>query len=267
MSKRILAIASLFFLSLSLFSLDMNEANHIIEEASKATEGLQENFDTLNQEETQEIETPVLLLTETNITTKEINQTKKEELLIPDNIIEVKEINSSTIAVVPENNISSSMEPLPLHAVLNEQNSTTELNLTQSKHESNITIEEPHTIVETNTTVTKSEESNITLLEINSTIEDDNLSKDEHYETEGSATRGLVIFKTHLKKLCGMTGEEFAKNYTQEDWDDIYDAKEFQKVVLELCPKMEGKYKERWTPHLYQFSLKYASDSDEIPEC
>jgi hypothetical protein len=98
------------------------------------------------------------------------------------------------------------------------------------------------------------------------TTKDQNISEKEE-EIEGSFTKGLVIFKTRLKGPCKMIGEEFAKNYTQEDWEDIFDSKEFEKVVIEICPKMEGKYQERWTPHLFQFSLEYASDSDNIPEC
>jgi len=86
-------------------------------------------------------------------------------------------------------------------------------------------------------------------------------------EIEGSVKRGLILFKTKFKTPCNMTGEEFAKNYTQEDWDDIYEENEFKEEIIELCPKIEKQYKDEWTPHLYQFSVKYASDSDEIPEC
>jgi len=96
---------------------------------------------------------------------------------------------------------------------------------------------------------------------------DKNSTEESEEENEGSMEKGLVIFKTRLKVPCGMTGEEFAKNYTQEDWEDIYDGKEFEKAVVEICPKMEGKYKKRWTSHLFQFSVEYASDSDNIPEC
>ncbi len=116
-----------------------------------------------------------------------------------------------------------------------------------SKQESNTS-----TPIETNTTV----EQNQTVIE-ESSIE----------EEEGSFKQGMIIFKSNFKEVCKMTGDEFAKNYTQEDWDGIYDDNEFEKVVYEICPDMKGKYDKKWTNHLYQFSLKYASDSDEIPEC
>lgn len=95
----------------------------------------------------------------------------------------------------------------------------------------------------------------------------DNNTTTELEKVEGSTMRGMILFKTRFKNICKQSGEEFANHYTQEDWDDIYEADEFKKVVLELCPEMENRYKDKWTPHLYKFSTDYASDSDNIPEC
>jgi len=86
-------------------------------------------------------------------------------------------------------------------------------------------------------------------------------------EVEGKMIRGLIIFKTRIKPFCDMTGQEFAKQYAQEDWDDIYHDKEFAQEVFKACPRVEKRYKTKWTPHLYEFSLEYASDSEAIPEC
>jgi len=246
MSKLILTITSVVFLTSTLSALNMDEANTIIEEVSEVTKGLQDSFDKLTQEETQES-----------------NVTKSEEqtVVTPQEIIEVTEINTS----IPTNNELNGTTKQNITPI-NEENITIEVKPHIEAEENSSIVEPTVTDIEQNSTsVTKSTQT--TIIDSNSSKEEENLTRDEHYETEGSATRGLIIFKTHLKKVCGMTGEEFAKNYTQEDWDDIYDAKEFKKVVIELCPKVEGHYKERWTPHLYQFSLKYASDSDEIPEC
>ena len=86
-------------------------------------------------------------------------------------------------------------------------------------------------------------------------------------EPQGTSIRGLIIFKTRVRPYCEINGKEFAKKYMQEDWDDIYHEKELKMEVLKACPKIEKKYKDKWTPHLYQFVLEYASDSDTIPEC
>ncbi|HIP51927.1 MAG TPA: hypothetical protein EYG94_07565 [Campylobacterales bacterium] len=83
----------------------------------------------------------------------------------------------------------------------------------------------------------------------------------------GTSAEGLTIFKTRIKPYCKINGDKFAKQYMQEDWDDIYHDKEFKMEIIKACPKMEKRYRDEWTPHLYQFSIKYASDSDAIPEC
>ena len=187
--------ALLFCSSLSLSAMDKNDTVAIINEASKATEGLQEEFSEL---------------------------------------IETKEpIQQIALSTTTDHNVTAQ------EVIVVEENSISENNITTPPLETNSTLEE------------------------NQTVEQDTTTEEE----EGSFTKGMVIFKTKFKAICKMTGEEFAKNYTQEDWDDIYDNDEFEKVVYELCPEMKGKYKKKWTKDLYQFSLKYASDSDEIPEC
>jgi hypothetical protein len=199
---KIIISTCLLFSCNILQALDLNEANTIIEEASVATEKLQEDFSGLIDAEQEKV--PTIL--------EEANSSITEGTIASD-VIEIEETNLSS---------------------------------------SN----------------TKKNTIRCTKGVINS-INDQNISKkeEEEEEIEGSATKGLVIFKTRLKIPCKMRGEEFAKNYTQEDWEDIYDSQEFEKVIIEICPKMEGKYKKRWTPHLFQFSLEFASDSDNIPEC
>jgi hypothetical protein len=82
-----------------------------------------------------------------------------------------------------------------------------------------------------------------------------------------SAAAGLIIYKTQIKPYCEMTGDKFAKQYTQEDWEDIYHDGEFKLELLKACPKLKDRYNDKWTPDLYQFAVEYASDSDSIPEC
>ena len=240
--------AILFCSPLSLSALDINDSVKIIEEASKATKGLQEDFSQLTEEQE-----PI-----------------QEEL---NSVTTGAEVTAQEVIVVEEHN-----------ETIQESNAT-ENKIQDSTKEYIQTIQEPTVLVETNETLQGVEEvtpetsivNNISIVESNtSTTIETNTSLEENQtivqesrpeEEEGSFTKGMVIFKTKLKAICKMTGDEFAKNYTQEDWDDIYDNDEFEKVVYELCPAMKGKYDKKWTKDLYQFSLKYASDSDEIPEC
>jgi hypothetical protein len=105
--------------------------------------------------------------------------------------------------------------------------------------------------------------------EVNISLEQNNSITDNNYTDSnlGTSAEGLLIFKTRIKPYCTINGDKFAKQYMQEDWDDIYHDKEFKKEVIKACPKIEKRYKDKWTPHLYQFSIEYASDSDAIPEC
>ncbi len=232
----ILLCSTLLCSTLSLFAIDMNETVEIIDNASKATEGLQEEFSQLTETE-EPIQQEVIS------TTTEHNVTAQEVIVVEESVKEIatekqhKSIPETTLPVETSESIQKSLEVVSKIPVAN--------NISIS--ESNIS-----TTIETDT-----------VLEENQTVAHDNTTEEE----EGSFARGMVIFKTKLKAVCKMTGDEFAKNYTQEDWDDIYDNDEFEKVVYELCPAMKGKYNKKWTKDLYQFSLKYASDSDEIPEC
>jgi len=171
MIKKIPIIMSITILNISLYAMDLNETTSILEEATKATEELQDKFITLRDEPS--------------------NKSKTEALEI---------IPSITI------------------------NKTGEIN----------------------TTITDSNNTNITL---------------------GTSAAGLIIYKTQIKPYCEMTGDKFAKQYTQEDWEDIYHDEEFKMELLKACPKLKKRYKEKWAPDLYQFAVEYASDSDAIPEC
>ncbi len=239
MYKSILAFTSLLFINPSLSAMDLNETIIIINEASEATQILQSEFDTLVNE---------VIVVET-----------KEKLL---------EKNASNI-------------PLITPILIIEENQSMEINTTSPLV--NETIFDVNNSFEINASIT-TEESNVSKLPIckeenNQTdiIDDLNITPDTNNsipdngctdtEVQGTSIRGLIIYKTRIKPFCEMSGETFAKQYMQEDWDDIYYDKEFKLEVLKACPKIEKRYKKKWTPHLHQFTIEYASDSDAIPEC
>ena len=275
--------ALLFFSTLSLFAMDKNDTATIIKEASKATEGLQKDFSELIETKEPIPQTAISTTTDNNVTAQEViviednvenTTTEEHNETLQEPTVDEHKLEEPTTVIVVEDSVEN---------IATEEHNETLQEPTVDEHK----LEEPTTvvIVETNETVqetleeipqtsivndTSISESNITtIIETNPTLEENQTVAQDTTteEEEGSFTKGMVIFKTKLKAVCKMTGEEFAKNYTQEDWDDIYDNDEFEKVVYELCPTMKGKYQKKWTKDLYQFSLKYASDSDEIPEC
>ena len=208
MYKRVLTFIFSLLLSTSIFAMDLNKTIVIINEATQATKILQDDFNTLINEES----TP--------------------------NKVEVPEINSTLPQVVEANN-----------SVIN-VNKIIDINNTKNPYckESN------ESIILNGLSIN---------LEQNNTISD-NACIDSNL---GTSAEGLIIFKTKIKPYCKINGDKFAKQYIQEDWDDIYHDKEFKMEIIKACPKMETRYRDEWTPHLYQFTLEYASDSDAIPEC
>jgi len=256
MSTKLVIFLSVLLTPLSLLSQDSN-LTLIMNEATNATQELQKQInEELNTSE--EIPKPIemnnTILTPSEVI--EINETKEPQEKISD------EFNSSEV------NLTTKTEELQ------ENNLTLESNLTEEIN----TVIENNISLEVNTTI-KVEELNTTnrslCVEQNISQENNesNLTTEapstacSEQEEEGSVMRGIIIFKTRIKPFCEITGEEFAKKYIQEDWDEIYHDKEFKQEVIKACPNIEKRYKDKWTPHLYQFSLEYASDSDAIPEC
>jgi hypothetical protein len=235
--------------------MDLNKTITIINEASEATEVLQNEFyilvnevETPIKEEIHEINTstPQLITTSPLM---ETNNTVETNNTIPLKTEEIFEINES----IAFNNTTI------INTEKFERNESIELNSTITTSELNMS--KKLSCNENNSTVVINGLS-INLDANNSVI--DNGCTDANL---GTSARGLIIFKTRIKPYCNISGETFAKQYMQEDWDDIYHEKELKMEVIKACPKVKKRYKDKWTPHLYQFSLEYASDSDAIPEC
>ncbi len=81
------------------------------------------------------------------------------------------------------------------------------------------------------------------------------------------ATKGQKIFKKKFRKKCGFSGVRFARNYTQAEWEDIYDDGKFPEEAKRICPRLKlDKIKPSWWEHVYEFSVKYAKDG-VVPKC
>jgi len=83
----------------------------------------------------------------------------------------------------------------------------------------------------------------------------------------GSINKGQSIYGKKIKGQCGdKPGGEFAAAFKQKEWQEAFKAGTFEAKVKEVCPKMET-YKEKWTPHLFEFANEYASDTGNEPAC
>jgi hypothetical protein len=81
------------------------------------------------------------------------------------------------------------------------------------------------------------------------------------------ATKGQKLFKKKFRKKCGFSGVRFARNHTQDEWEEIYDEGKFQAEAKKICPRLKlNKIKPSWWKHVYDFSVKYASDG-VVPKC
>jgi hypothetical protein len=245
MYKNTLSLIFLLLINTSLSAMDLNETTTIIDEASKATKVLQDEFDILVNEVVTPIKEEVSKVTEV--------LHNEFDTLVNDVVIPIKEEISEFTP-----NILEVVNSIPLIEVF-ELNKSVEIN-------SSILIQE----LNTSTQLSCKEENQSVIINGLSINLDANNSITDNGCTDanlGTSAEGLIIFKTRIRPYCDISGETFAKQYMQEDWDDIYHDKEFKMEILKACPKMEERYKNKWTPHLYQFTLEYASDSDAIPEC
>ena len=83
--------------------------------------------------------------------------------------------------------------------------------------------------------------------------------------TRGDVEEGERIFIKYFQKNCEQSAISFAAAHSQDEWEVIVQAGEFENEVLKLCPNVKKSYKKRWSPHLYQFVYEYANDSGNIP--
>ena len=82
----------------------------------------------------------------------------------------------------------------------------------------------------------------------------------------GDAAKGQKLFSKKLKKACKMTGADFAGKHSQDEWEEINEAKKMGEEIAKICG--EGvSIKEKLIPFIYDFSYEYANDSGNVPSC
>jgi len=79
--------------------------------------------------------------------------------------------------------------------------------------------------------------------------------------------KGQKIFIKKFKKGCGFNGAKFAAKHTQAEWEEI-GVDGLKGELMKQCPSLnEGKIKDKWMQHVYDFSYEYANDSGNVPSC
>ena len=90
--------------------------------------------------------------------------------------------------------------------------------------------------------------------------------------TQASARSDLIkgqkIFKKKFRKYCGFSGVRFARQHTQDEWEEIYDRGKFQLESKKICPRLKlKKIKKSWWKPVYEFTHEYGVGSSHIPHC
>lgn len=81
-----------------------------------------------------------------------------------------------------------------------------------------------------------------------------------------SITKGQKYYSKKIKGQCNdLDGGAFADKHTQAEWTSKFKSGDMEATVRTICPDL-GKYKSKWTKHLFQFAHEYASDGLD-PEC
>lgn len=79
--------------------------------------------------------------------------------------------------------------------------------------------------------------------------------------------KGQKIFIKKFKKACGYNGAKFAAKHSQAEWEAI-GVDGMKQELMKQCPSLEeGKIKDKWMQHVYDFSYEYANDSGNVPSC
>ncbi len=85
---------------------------------------------------------------------------------------------------------------------------------------------------------------------------------------DASVKKGQKIYKKKMRKYCGFSGVRFAREHTQDEWEEIYDDGEFKEETKRICPKLPlKKIKRSWWDHVYEFTYEYGEGGSHVPKC
>ena len=82
----------------------------------------------------------------------------------------------------------------------------------------------------------------------------------------GDAAKGLKLYSKKLKDSCEMSGADFAKKHTTDEWTEIIEGGTMAAEITAICGD-DAKIKEKLIPFIGDFAVEYSSDSGNVPSC
>lgn len=82
----------------------------------------------------------------------------------------------------------------------------------------------------------------------------------------GDAGKGLKLYSKKLKSVCEMSGADFAKKHTTDEWTAIIDGGKMAAEITAICGD-DAKIKDKLVPFIGDFAVEYSSDSGNVPSC
>ena len=233
MSKFFQLLIFSVLLSTLMYAIDLNTTEEIINNATQATQEIQEEIEKAIQTEiVSEKETP--LIENTIITTTEpIEEESVTEIKTTEEII------SEPVA-----------KPVPFR-----QGTIVEIITQEPLIEENLSTPSLIETIDSNSTET-----------IPSPNNNQESVKEKTSKEKGDVLTGKKIFKYVLKEDCKLTAYKIAEKHSQEEWEELREHHKFKETLFETCPNVRIYYQDRWTKDLFQFIYE-SSDEDDIPEC
>ncbi|MBU1667998.1 cytochrome C [bacterium] len=82
----------------------------------------------------------------------------------------------------------------------------------------------------------------------------------------GDAAKGLKLYSKKLKEACEMSGADFAKKHTTDEWTAIIEEGKMADEIKAICGD-DAEIKEKLVPFIGDFAVEYSSDSGNVPSC
>jgi len=79
------------------------------------------------------------------------------------------------------------------------------------------------------------------------------------------AKKGQKLYKKKMQKKCKLASSIFARNHTQDEWEEIYEDGLFKKETQKICPQLDiDKFNDKQWNDIYEFTYKFGIGG-EIP--
>lgn len=81
-------------------------------------------------------------------------------------------------------------------------------------------------------------------------------------------SKGQKIFKKKMRKYCKISGVRFAREHSQDEWEELWEEGYFQKETKKICPNLDLKsIKKSWWKDLYDFTYEFGTGGSHVPKC